>query len=99
WGSLADPQATLAVYMGKAAAREVSAKLIAAGLAGATPVAMVENASLETRRHFTTRLDLLPIAAKTALGDGPALILIGEALGNAHTASTIARRAAESLPT
>jgi uroporphyrin-III C-methyltransferase len=98
WASLADPQATLAVYMGKAAAREVSAKLIAAGLSGRTPVAMVENASLENRRHFTTRLDLLPIAAKTALGEGPALILIGEALGNARTASAIVERAAESLP-
>jgi len=98
WASLADPQATLAVYMGKAAATEVSTKLIAAGLSGSTPVAMVENASLESRRHFTTRLDLLPLAAKTALGDGPALILIGEALGNARTASAIVERVGQSLP-
>src|SRR3569623_400994 len=44
WSTLADPRATLAIYMGKAAAGEVSARLIEAGLPGSTPVAMVENA-------------------------------------------------------
>jgi len=80
WQALADPDATLAVYMGKAAAGVVSRELTAAGLAGDTPVALVENASLPTERHFFTRLDLLPLAARTALGDGPALLLIGRAL-------------------
>ena len=81
WASLADPQATLAIYMGKAAASAVSKKLIAAGLACDTPVMLVENASLPEERHFATRLDLLPLAAKTALGDGPAVILVGQAVG------------------
>jgi len=80
WEALADPQATLAVYMGKAAAAEVSAGLIGAGLPADTPVALVESASLDHGGHFLTRLDLLPLAARTALGDGPALILIGQAL-------------------
>lgn len=80
WKALADPEATLAVYMGKAAARDVSRNLIAAGLAADTPVVLVENASLPTERHFQTRLDLLPLAARTALGDGPALLLIGQAM-------------------
>jgi len=98
WRSLADPQATLAVYMGKAAAAELSARLIEAGLPPDTPVAMVENASLDARRHFTTRLDLLPLAAKTALGEGPALILVGQALGEAGVASALTGRIAKSLP-
>ncbi|WP_225007131.1 uroporphyrinogen-III C-methyltransferase [Novosphingobium percolationis] len=80
WASLADRDATLAIYMGKAAATEVSRQLIAAGLPADTPVALVESASLPTERHFRTRLDLLPIAARSALGDGPALLLIGQAL-------------------
>jgi len=80
WASLADPQSTLAVYMGKAAAPLVSRGLIEAGLPADTPVVLVENASLPQTRHFSTRLDLLPIAARTALGDGPAVILIGQAL-------------------
>lgn len=80
WSALADPEATLAVYMGKSAAPIVATSLIEAGLPSPTPVAMVENASLPDERIFRTRLDLLSLAAKTALGDGPALLLIGEAL-------------------
>jgi uroporphyrin-III C-methyltransferase len=80
WQALADPQATLAIYMGKAAAATVSARLTAAGLAGDTPVVLVESASLPEERHFSTRLDLLPLAARTALGDGPAVILVGRSV-------------------
>ena len=92
WAALADPQATLAVYMGKAAAPHVSAGLIAAGLAPDTPVALVENASLPKGSQFRTRLDLLPIAAKTALGDGPALILIGAAVAEPNASSNLETR-------
>jgi uroporphyrin-III C-methyltransferase len=84
WAVLADPEATLAVYMGKAAADEISARLREAGLAGETPVALVENASLPEEKIMLTRLDLLGLAARTALGDGPALLLIGQALAQDH---------------
>lgn len=80
WSSLADSDATLAVYMGKAAAGELSRNLIAAGLPAETPVALVESASLPTSRQFRTRLDLLPIAAEAALGLGPSILLIGRAV-------------------
>ena len=80
WDRLADPEATLAIYMGKAAAPLVARQLQAAGLAADTPVAMVENASLPDERIFTTTLALLPLAARAALGKGPALILVGTAL-------------------
>lgn len=89
WAKLADPEATLAVYMGKAAAAEVSSRLIAAGLPGDTPVALVENASLASERVMTTRLDLLGLAARAALGEGPALLLIGQAVGAAATTPAI----------
>lgn len=59
---------------------KVSARLIAAGLPGDTPVALVESASLPGERVFRTRLDLLGLTSKAALGDGPALLLIGAAL-------------------
>lgn len=80
WAALADPQATLAIYMGKAAAGEVSRALLANGLARDTPVALVENASLPTERRISTRLDLLAFAAKAGLGSGPAILLIGAAM-------------------
>lgn len=93
WNALADPAATLAVYMGKAAAPHVSAGLIAAGLPGDTPVVLVESASLPDSRQFRSRLDLLPLAARTALGDGPAIILIGQALAqDGEAAGQVARQ-------
>ncbi len=82
WTSLAQPDATLAIYMGKAAAAEVSGQLMAHGLPRDTPVAWVENASLPNERQFRTRLDLLALAALTALGDGPAIMLIGQVVGS-----------------
>jgi uroporphyrin-III C-methyltransferase len=76
--------------MGKAAASEVSGQLIAAGLAGDTPVALVESASLPEERQFHTRLDLLPLVARAALDDGPALLLIGTAIQADLAGNTLA---------
>ena len=81
WKSLADRDATLAIYMGKAAAPIVSSKLIKAGLPSETPVALVENASLGDGARIVTRLDLLGLTADAALTEKPAVILIGRALG------------------
>lgn len=80
WQALADPQATIAVYMGKGAAPHIASGLMQAGLSPETPVVLVENVSLPNQREFSTHLELLPVAARTALGDGPAIILIGEAM-------------------
>lgn len=83
WPSLADPRATVAVYMGKAAAREVTVNLLAHGLSADTPVAYVENASLPDEHCVTTRLDLLPLAVAACSGSRPALLLIGLAVKEA----------------
>ena len=96
WQALADPQATLAIYMGKAAAPAVSAHLISAGLPPGTPVVLVENASLPEERHFATRLDLLPLAARTALGNGPAVILVGQAVADLR--SQVVKPVARAMP-
>ncbi len=88
WRALADPEATIAIYMGKAAAGEVSRNLMAAGLTPDTPVALVENASLASETRLITRLDLLPLAAQAGLGSGPALLLIGQAMAATRKAGT-----------
>jgi uroporphyrin-III C-methyltransferase len=80
WQALADPEATLAVYMGKDAAPHIARGLRDAGLAADTPVILIENVSLPQERQFATDLAMLPLAARTALGDGPAMILIGQAM-------------------
>jgi uroporphyrin-III C-methyltransferase/precorrin-2 dehydrogenase/sirohydrochlorin ferrochelatase len=84
WAGLALGGATVAVYMGRTVAAKVAARLIEAGLAASTPVAVIENASRRDRRAYAGRLSEL--AAITARDDmtGPVLILVGEvvALGN-----------------
>jgi uroporphyrin-III C-methyltransferase len=81
WQALADPKATLAIYMGKAVASEVSRELCNAGLPGSTPALIVENASLPQERLVRTRLDLLALAVGAAVTDGPAILIIGTAVG------------------
>ena len=82
WQALADPQATLVVYMGRSTAHVISRQLQNAGLSGDTPAILVENASLPEERHFSTSLSLLGLTVKTTIGTGPMVLLIGEALGN-----------------
>ena len=92
WQALADPKATLAIYMGKAAAPTISSQLIEAGLPADTPVLLTENASLPNETQFGTRLDLLALSAKSALGAGPALMLIGEAVRQRRAVRTSHRQ-------
>jgi uroporphyrin-III C-methyltransferase len=80
WTTLADPQLTLAIYMGKAVADTVAMTLIRAGLSPETPAMVVENASLPSERIVRSRLDLLGVATGAAVTDGPALLIIGEAV-------------------
>ncbi len=77
WAGLALSGATVAVYMGRAVAAGVAERLIEAGLSAATPVAVIENATLPERRHFAGVLgDLAAIADRSDIS-GPTLILIG----------------------
>src|SRR3546814_9489067 len=83
WSALADPGATLAVYMGKSAASDVARQLIAAGMPADTTAIVIANASLPEERHLASRLALLPLAVTTGIGEGLALLLIGRAMGEA----------------
>jgi len=81
WPSLAAPDSTLAVYMGRAAAGEVAGELMKAGLAPDTPVMVAVNVSLPGERLIRGRLDALAFLVE-AISDGdPALLLIGQAMG------------------
>lgn len=80
WPALADAASTLAIYMGRGMAREISERLIAAGLAGATPVLVACDVSLPHAKYLHTRLDLLPLVVGAIAGDRPTLILVGDAM-------------------
>lgn len=81
WAALADPSATLAVYMGRAAAPELKRRLMAEGMAGDTPVLVAVNVSLADEKLLFTRLDLLPLTVGALAEDAPTLMLIGQAVG------------------
>jgi uroporphyrin-III C-methyltransferase len=76
WRSLARPNQTVAVYMGLSSASFISNRLIAAGRAPCTPVAIVEHASRADERRILATLATLPQVAKPLTG--PAILLIGE---------------------
>ncbi len=79
WSALARPNQTVAIYMGLSSASEISARLIGAGRAAATPVVIVENASRPEQRRALSTLGALPAAAQTFTG--PVMLLIGETAG------------------
>jgi uroporphyrin-III C-methyltransferase/precorrin-2 dehydrogenase/sirohydrochlorin ferrochelatase len=77
WSALARLNQTIAVYMGVAAAPRIAADLIEAGLDPATPVAVVENASLPQERALFGTVGSLPAVMAENAVEGPAVILIG----------------------
>jgi uroporphyrin-III C-methyltransferase/precorrin-2 dehydrogenase/sirohydrochlorin ferrochelatase len=80
WAGLALSGATVAVYMGRSVAAQVADRLMEAGLAGSTPVAVIENATLPKRRVLAGALaELGAIGARDDL-DGPTLIVVGPAV-------------------
>ena len=78
WRALAASGMTLVVYMGIARCAAVQDALIAAGLSGSTPVAVVQDASLPRERQLRTTLSNLArdVAAKEIAS--PAIMVIGE---------------------
>ena len=77
WSRYADPQATVVVYMGIAAAASVRDGLIAAGRDRRTPAAVLARGTRPDARAVVGRLE--DIASLTAqAGEGPALLVIGQ---------------------
>ncbi|MBL8578128.1 MAG: uroporphyrinogen-III C-methyltransferase [Mesorhizobium sp.] len=84
WAKLAISGATVAVYMGRSVAADVASRLIDAGLSPDTAVAVVENASLPTRRRFHGTLADLPTLEDRADLTGPVMTVIGDAVAGAN---------------
>jgi len=84
WPALARGNQTVVIYMGLATASAIAGRLIGAGRAPSTPAVIVENASLPMERRIVTTLGGL---AEAAAGlEGPALLMVGEAMALARPA-------------
>jgi uroporphyrin-III C-methyltransferase len=87
WSGAADPQTTLALYMGRDSAGPVADRLMAEGRSADTPVIAIENAGRPEARAVPATLATLPrILADQALG-GAVVILIGEVTRQARGAT------------
>jgi len=78
WASLARSQQTVVVFMGVGTSGSISEKLIAAGRAPNTPVAVIENGTRANEiRVFGKLFDLSGMIDRAGI-KGPALLVIGE---------------------
>ena len=83
WHGLAHGGATLALYMGRAAASEIAHGLIDAGKPADTPVLIAVNVSLPNERIIRGALSALAFLVEAISDDDPTLLLIGEAVAGA----------------
>lgn len=84
WARLAVSGATITVYMGRTVAADVARRLIEAGLASDTAVAIVENASRADRRLLHGTLEQLPLIERRDDLTGPVMVIVGDAVAGAN---------------
>jgi uroporphyrin-III C-methyltransferase len=78
WAALARSGMTLVVYMGVATCSVLQETLISSGLAGSTPVAVIQDATLARERQIRTTLQHLARDVATHEIESPAIMVIGE---------------------
>lgn len=77
---------TLVIYMGVSGAERIQDELLS-GLPAATPVAVVQSASLATQRHITTTLGELATAIRDAGMASPSVIVVGDVISGVALAA------------
>lgn len=78
WERLADPTATLVVYMGLANLSAITARLVAAGRSADTPAAAIQEGSTPRQRSVRSTLGRLADAVAEAGLAAPVALIIGE---------------------
>lgn len=84
WDGLADPETTLAIYMGLATLPDLVATLATRGLPGSTPAMAVSDATTQDQRRVISSLEALPSTVAAAGLRAPALIVIGRVVALAR---------------
>lgn len=87
WAAGADPQTTLALYMGRDQIGAVAEELIRRGRAASTPSLAIENAGHPHARAISAPLAGLDAALAEAAPEGPVVILVGEVAARADVAA------------
>jgi uroporphyrin-III C-methyltransferase/precorrin-2 dehydrogenase/sirohydrochlorin ferrochelatase len=89
WASLAGSGLTLALYMGKQIAASTAIKLVLQGVPARMPVGIVVNAGRSDRAFYRGTLGELADGVHD-FADGPAIILVGEAVAHGDWTDAIA---------
>ncbi len=77
WDALARPKQTIVVYMGLHGLATLCTELIAHGLPGNTPAAIVQQGTTQNQRVITGTLATLPETAQAEKLQAPTLIIVG----------------------
>jgi uroporphyrin-III C-methyltransferase len=85
WAALARTGTTLVIYMGMQRVAEIAHALQSAGMPATTPAAAIQHGTTERERHVIATLATLADAVQGAALGSPALIVIGEVVGLAHS--------------
>ena len=90
WRVLADTACkakhTLVIYMGVSGAGRIQDELLT-GLPATTPVAVIQNATLQTQRHVTTTLSQLATAIVESGLASPSVIVVGDVVSGIAAAA------------
>ncbi|MFN3523766.1 MAG: uroporphyrinogen-III C-methyltransferase [Phenylobacterium sp.] len=87
WAQAADPETTLALYMGRDRIEAALRRLIEHGRSPRTPALAVENAGRPDARLLAAPLERLGAEVAAAAFDGPVVVLVGEACALAQPAA------------
>lgn len=85
WARVAAAAETAVIYMGASHAQRVRDALVELGVSPRRPAALIESASWQGERIIRGELADLPALA-AQLGQGPAIMVVGEAAAEARTA-------------
>ncbi|WP_128563344.1 siroheme synthase CysG [Methylobacterium crusticola] len=97
WAALADPTVTTVVYMPKRTLRALLARAVEQGLPPGTPALVVFNATRADQAVIRGSARDLADRVEAAGGEGPAIVMVGDALGrDAQGAAASGRQAAAS---
>lgn len=84
WQALAQPQQTIAIYMGVGGLDIIARQLQAHGLPGATPAALIYRATWPNQKIYPATLATLPEVAQRHAVAPPALLVIGDVVALAE---------------
>ncbi len=95
WRALCDPAAATVVYMGVRTMDALVEKLLAHGIAPATPAVLVERATQPEERRVFGAIAAMPELTRRAAPTGPCLLMIGLGFARGETVEVALARAGQ----